>query len=411
MPSVLILGAGLYQVPAIVKARRMGLRTVACSYLPDDPGLALADTAYTVSTTDKEAVLSVAKRERVDGVTTGASDVAVSTVGYVNDALGLRGLTLAQARTFSRKDLFRAFLKANGLPHPEFHVFDEVAPFIEACAGLSGRYIAKPVDSSGSKGVHELRLPSTDTGALEAIFAAAKKSSMRGRIILEGFIEGVEHGGDAFFRDGELVTLSVTEKQLNGPPHYVPVGHMIPGDLPPEAMALVVDALRDTVSLIGLRDGVVNFDVMVDDSGVARILEMSPRYGGNCIPTIIEYGTGFDEIGANLAVAVGESSESFTRAIRERTDYTASRILGAAASGVVSRIPDAESLMRKHEGILREMVWDVAVGDPVSRFVSGNLRVGHFIATEESLEALARIVRRIESEATLGVVPGPPDKE
>ncbi len=59
--KILILGAGIYQVPLIKKAKEMGLYTIVCSIEGNYPGFAFADQVYYVNTTDIEGCLSVAE--------------------------------------------------------------------------------------------------------------------------------------------------------------------------------------------------------------------------------------------------------------------------------------------------------------------------------------------------------------
>ena len=65
--SILILGAGIYQVPLIKKAQEMGLRAVITSIPGNYPGFAAADKVYYANTTDKDAVLDIARSERGGG--------------------------------------------------------------------------------------------------------------------------------------------------------------------------------------------------------------------------------------------------------------------------------------------------------------------------------------------------------
>ena len=66
MKKILLLGGSLQQIEAIQTAKRQGLYTVLCDYLEDNPGQYYADRFYPVSTTDREAVLEVARKEKAD---------------------------------------------------------------------------------------------------------------------------------------------------------------------------------------------------------------------------------------------------------------------------------------------------------------------------------------------------------
>ena len=107
MKTLLLLGGSAQQVVAIETAKRLGCRTVLCDYLPDNPGQYAADRFYLVSTTDLQAVLDVARRERVDGVLAYASDPAAPTAAYVAQTLGLPGNPYRSAHFRSRKQQFQ----------------------------------------------------------------------------------------------------------------------------------------------------------------------------------------------------------------------------------------------------------------------------------------------------------------
>ena len=103
MKKILILGAGVYQVPLIKTAKRLGLYTIVCSIPGNYPGFKEADKVVYENTVDYEAILKVAKEENISGIVTAGTDVAVITIGKVCDELGLRGLSAAAAEIASNK--------------------------------------------------------------------------------------------------------------------------------------------------------------------------------------------------------------------------------------------------------------------------------------------------------------------
>ena len=111
MKKIMILGAGIYQVPLIRTARRMGLYTIGVSIPGDYPGFALADKIYELNTRDKEAILAAAEKEQIDGICTSGTDVAVSTIGYVCEKMHLSGIPYEAAEILTdkakMKDAFR----------------------------------------------------------------------------------------------------------------------------------------------------------------------------------------------------------------------------------------------------------------------------------------------------------------
>ena len=89
----MILGAGIYQVPLIETAKKMGLYTIVVSIPGNYPGFALADKVYYENTVDEDKILEIAKKERIKGIVTSGTDVCMKTVGRVCDAMGLNGLS------------------------------------------------------------------------------------------------------------------------------------------------------------------------------------------------------------------------------------------------------------------------------------------------------------------------------
>ena len=130
MKKVLMLGGSLYQTFAIKEAVRLGYYVITCDYLPDNPGHKLAHESYNVSTTDKEAVLDLARKLHVDGVVAYASDPAAPTAAYVCEKLGLPTSPYKSVEILSKKDLFRAYLAENGFNVPKargYKTFEEAS--------------------------------------------------------------------------------------------------------------------------------------------------------------------------------------------------------------------------------------------------------------------------------------------
>ena len=63
MKKVMILGAGVYQVPLIKKAKEMGVFTIVASIPGKYPGFGYADKIEYVDTTDYMKILQIAKRK------------------------------------------------------------------------------------------------------------------------------------------------------------------------------------------------------------------------------------------------------------------------------------------------------------------------------------------------------------
>ena len=151
MKKLMIMGAGIYQVPLIRKAREMGIYTIAVSIPGNYPGFAVADEVCHINTVDYEAVLKVAREKQIDGIVTAGTDVAVITIGKVCDELGLKGLSFEAARIASDKMLMKECYEAGGVRSARFRRVGLEEDPRQAVRELSYPLIFKAVDSSGSE--------------------------------------------------------------------------------------------------------------------------------------------------------------------------------------------------------------------------------------------------------------------
>ena len=126
MKKILLLGGSTQQIPAIEYANEQGYYTVLCDYLADNPGQDYAKKFYCVSTTDKDAILEVAKNEKVDGVVAYASDPAAPTATYVAEKLGLPTNPYKSVEILAFKDKFREYLRENNFNCPKAKGFSSL---------------------------------------------------------------------------------------------------------------------------------------------------------------------------------------------------------------------------------------------------------------------------------------------
>lgn len=383
MTTIMILGAGVYQVPAIVKAKEMQLRVVALSYFPEDPGLALADRGYNISTTDKEAVLRIAKEEHIDGVMTIAS---APTAAYVASKLNLVGIEYETAKIVSNKYLLRKTLEANGIEGPKFRQVNDVDSVISFLEEVRTPIVIKPLSESGSRGVAKIIEPSEVAGKFQSCLQAMRNKN---GIIAEEYIDGIELGGDCLIRESQLVFCEFTRKSLNS--HYVPIAHLVPAEIDSSVKSTTKDLLCRAARALQITDGVINFDIKLARNG-PTIIEIGGRQGGNCIPSLLESYTGVDLIKENIKFSLGQKNEID---VRYTENVYAVRILCANKSGIIKKINSVEDIIPKEDII--EKVFDCRVGDKIDILDNGANRLGHVIFKSKTTEQAKRNICNLDT--------------
>src|SRR5262245_5890145 len=151
--KLLILTAGMWQVPVIARAKELGLTVIATDQNSAAPGLALADVSELVSCLDRDAVLAVARKHRVDGVVAEQTDVAVVTAAHVAQELGLPGIDVDTALRATNKWLMREACRRAGVPIPKYRKVKSPDEARQAAEEIGLPVVVKPVDGQSSKGV------------------------------------------------------------------------------------------------------------------------------------------------------------------------------------------------------------------------------------------------------------------
>ena len=299
-----MLGGSMQQIPAIVAAKEMGLYTITCDYLPDNPGHKYADEYHNVSTTDKEAVLELAKKLEIDGIVAYASDPAAPTAAYVSEKLGLPGNPYESVAILTQKDKFREFLSENGFTTPQAGGYTSYEEALKDIDRFKFPIMVKPVDSSGSKGV--VKIESKD-GLLAAVEEAMDYSRSK-RIVIEEFIrkKGYQVSGDGFSVDGKLVFTSYGNELYSnkGTREYVALGEFWPSELSPEMKRKVDGELQKLITALGMKTSAYNIEVIIDENDDVYVLELGPRNGGSYIPQLIKYATGVDMVEYTIKAAM-----------------------------------------------------------------------------------------------------------
>lgn len=361
MKKILLLGGSAQQIIAIKTAKRLGYYTVLCDFLTDNPGQYEADKFYLVSTTDKDAVLEVAQEEKIDGVLAYASDPAAPTAAYIAEKLGLQGNPYQSVEILCNKGRFRKFLLENSFSAPKAHGYASADDVLNAKISYEYPIIIKPVDSSGSKGATVLH---SEEGLMEAVEFAFSFSRCH-RIIVEHFIEKKHHyliGGDVFIENGKIVLWGLMNcHRDNSVNPLVPVGKSYPLQLEVEDIQRVKETLASMVEKLGIRNGSMNVELVVDKSNRVWPIDVGPRSGGNMIPDLLGDMFGVDIAEMSIEAAMGTPIKG---KVHEPTGYYATHNLHSAKNGIYKDISFAPEI---EQYIYRKCLYKKA-GDPVEYF-------------------------------------------
>ena len=394
MKKILLLGGSTQQIPAIEYANEQGYYTVLCDYLADNPGQDYAKKFYCVSTTDKDAILEVAKNEKVDGVVAYASDPAAPTAAYVAEKLGLPTNPYKSVEILAFKDKFRDFLRENNFNCPKAKGFSSFENAKEEICQFDFPVMVKPVDSSGSKGVSKVE----KLEDFEEAYKIALDNSRGKNIIVEEFIVQ-DHkfmiGGDCFVLNGKVAYWGLLnchrDPKVN---KLVPVGKSYPLLVSDSRINKVKEEIQKVVNILGIKFGGFNLEIMVDKNDRVFLIEMGPRNGGNMIPDLLKIINNVDLIGATVETAIGNNS--LVLEAKTNNGFYATHNIHTEKNGSFVDIKYKNSIEDK---IIKKVIYKKK-GDTVQYFDGANKAIGilflKFETQEEQMDFVSNPEKWIE---------------
>ena len=392
MKKILILGAGVYQFPLIETAKRLGLYTIVASIPGNYPGFDLADKVYYENTTDVDKILRIAREEKIDGIVTAGTDVAVITIGRVCDELGLTGLSHEAAEIATDKLLMKTCYESFGVRTAKFRriSFDD-PDYTRKLEELSPPLIFKSVDSSGSRGVVRVDSPEEYDAAKDTVFDNTRSDYF----IVEEFIEGEEFGAQAFVRKGNIEFILPHGDYVFKGDTGVPIGHFAPYDLSAESLKDTEHQLSLAVEAMKLDDCAINADFIKKD-GKTYVLELGGRSGATCLAELVSIYYGYDYYEKILLTSLGEDVD-----FRAFDGSDPQNFRGVPnASMLLTSDRDGTLISQKNNNNddpnIVDIKFDHVPGDKVHKFHVGPHRIGHVITKGDTLDdAVAALERAL----------------
>jgi biotin carboxylase len=305
--TLLLVGAGLLQVPAVETAHELGLRVLATDRDPDAVALALADETAVLDTKDVAGHVALAKRlaQRGDlaGVYTEGADVEV-TVAEAARAVGLPGVDPAAARVCADKAEFRRVCAAAGLPSPRFYEVGNLAEAQMALREVGLPAIVKALDNSASRGATKV----SDERELAAAFAEAQRFSSGESVLVEECLQGAEQSVETIVDEhGVQHRCNIVDRPFAFDPFPIELGHDNPSALDGHAQRRLYELVEATTRAVGIDVGAAKADTMWTARGPV-VLEMTARLSGGFhaqYTSPLAYGT--NDIKATLELALGRA--------------------------------------------------------------------------------------------------------
>ena len=380
--KILMLGGAYAQIPAIQKAKEMGLYVITCDYLPNNPGHKLADEYHNLDTTDKEGVLKLAKSLNINGILSYNSEPALLTAAYVAERLRLYSHPYNAIDILIHKDLFRNYLREHGFNTPNLVICSDFEEAYQKCQSLKFPIIVKPVDSGGSRGITKVM----NWKELEKAFDDAMRYARCHRVIIEEFVTALGNplAGFAFAINGKLAICSFSEEHcINSFNPIIPVVLTFPSSKSQYIQAKIIAEAQRLLDLLHIRTGAFVLEVRVDKEDNVYLMEVAPRHAGENRPLLTKMLMGTDTIEYTIKAALGEDCTELKQ--QPINGYGSAYLVHCDRMGKLLSIDIDETYREKN---MLEFTTGYKRGDAIYPFTGMDKTIGIMISHFDSYEEM-----------------------
>lgn len=323
--NIAVIGADTESVHAIEQAHRLGHRVIAVDNDPRAAGAAIADVHCRIDISHEQEVIEALRGEHIDFVMTTPIGRHINTIGAVNDALGLPGISRASAAICSDKYEFHNKLRNRKLRDGHCYLVNATQAVDPTVVEYPA--VFKPRYGSHGRSVHYL------TGAAEfgdlqadiwgshvekdhtegskvsaAEFARNVKLAMEEHqrqasleddpsddYILEEALPGTEYAVDGFVEGCNYEVILIRRKTLTPPPARQAVSYMVvmPGE-DDRVESIIRTYMGRVCEVTGLKDCMLHADVCILGKTVNAIEISASPAGRHVYDELIPMATGVD---------------------------------------------------------------------------------------------------------------------
>lgn len=304
MRSIIIVGAGVMQIPAIRTAKKMGLRVIATDRNPAAEGFAYADVPVVMDTKDVagHSLWALEHREKYNIVGAfAAADTAVTVAGITN-ALGLPGIPYDVALRSNNKALMKKRWLIDGVATPYAVEVSNVTEARRAAREIGFPLMVKAIDQAASRGTRKVEHAGVgfETALRDAMHYSSTKTAL-----VEEYVNGEEQTVETIVYNGRHYHFGIADRHFGFSPFPIETGHTNPSRLPDSMYEELYNLTEKAAKSLGIDFGPAKADTIITKKG-PMILEMPARLsGGFHSMYTTPIATGMDPIRAALTLAVG----------------------------------------------------------------------------------------------------------
>jgi len=297
-------------------------------------------------------------------------------LGYINSKLKLPGIDYTVAKNLTNKGTIRKILTKNNFFQPKFIISKNPKKIINFI--LNKKCIIKPVDSSGSRGVNEIK----NASSVRKLIKDALSFSSLKKTIVEEKIKGKEFGAQTFSLNGKCKYVYLHNDYMSKKNNKIPIGHSMPFYLVKNKKIVlkIKNDIAQAVEIMKIKNGPCNVDCIITKNKKLVILEISPRIGATCLPQILKIYSGIDWDINSIKLLNGHKIEK----LKERKINVIAKVFESSRSGIL------EQIKIKKNPVNTKTVIILKKNEQISRFSDGSKLFGYTISHGKSYKKVMK---------------------
>jgi len=332
MKRVLLLCASHNDLGLIKALRKMGYYIIVTGNKPGLIGEKYADEYVMADYSQKEKILQIAIDYKIDAICQCCNDFGVYTAAYVAEKLGLPGYDSYETTLLlHNKDKFKEFAKENGIISPISTSFTDIDEAFEYIKTVSYPIIVKPTDASAGNGISKAENVAEAERSVELAF----QKSRAGRIVIEPYIAGTQHGFCTFLINQKVVAWCSNNEYSFLNPYRVEID-TYPADNYERTAQVLVEQIEKIASLLQLKDGIFHLQYIFDGEK-PQIIEVMRRVLGNMYSVPANMLNNMDWDYWEAKARCGLSLEAFPNGVEQEGYYAYKSVL-ATQNGQIKSI-------------------------------------------------------------------------
>jgi biotin carboxylase len=387
--KVLILGASKYYLKSIQSVMNAGYHVIVADKNPNADAFKVADEFEVCDTIDKEGILSVAQKHKINGIVS-VNDFGIPTAAYVAAKMNLPGISEEVAFLATDKQAMRKKWLEVGVPCPQVEIGTSEMEIKAAVKKVGYPCVLKPAHGigGGSRGVVVVRNESELDKGIEfsQSFYDDKET------LIESFIESeYEHSAECLVYNGEVYILAVSDKVKAPMPYRVDTNVLYPSLVTGKRLEELKKVVTKSILSLGITTGAAHVELATTKNGFS-LFELGARCGGGGTPEpICTHVSGVNQFLEQVKILVGDTNINLHAKSENPCNYN----FVILKPGKIKKIEaDLDSILKHPDVLDAGMI--AQEGQVIERLATGSDRGGFIITKGRTREEAWDIGKQLE---------------